>query len=172
MVYKSTSRRRVFVGYHHDVDQAYYDRFVFLFDEVYEIVADRSLDREVDSDDPEYVMRRIRENYLKGSSVTVVLCGEETWKRKYVDWEIRASLSQEMGLIGINLPTNPLTPDNKYIVPARLHDNLLSGYAVWQSRWQALEDSPDLLSELVERALLRDKSLIDNSRQTMKRNLS
>jgi len=171
VVYKSTSRRRVFISYHHDVDQGYYDEFVLLFDKIYEIVADRSLDREVDSDDPEYVMRRIRENYLKGSSVTIVLCGKETWKRKYVDWEIRASLGQEMGLIGVNLPTNPLSPDGKYIVPNRLHDNIVSDYAVWKWSWGKLTSNPDLLTELIEDALRRDKSLIDNSRATMKRNL-
>jgi len=172
MVYKATPRRRVFVSYHHDVDQGYYQQFVGLFDELYEIVADRSLDREVDSDNPEYVMRRIRENYLKGSSATIVLCGKETWKRKYVDWEICASLNQQMGLIGVNLPTNPLSPEGKYIVPARLHDNIVSGYAVWQLSWAKLEDTPDLLSKLIEAALQQDKNLIDNSRPTMKRNLS
>lgn len=171
MAYKSTPRRRVFISYHHDVDEEYYDEFVLLFDKLYEIVADRSLDRRVDSDDPEYVMRRIRGSYLKGSSVTIVLCGEETWKRKYVDWEIRASLGQEMGLIGVNLPTNPLTPDEKYLVPSRLHDNIESDYAVWQWSWGKLTGNPDLLTELIEDALRRDKSLIDNSRATMKRNL-
>ena len=89
MIYRAI-RRKVFVSYHHDLDQAYYDRFSALFCGVYDILQDRSLDRRIGSEEAEYVMRRIREDYLRGSSVTIVLCGRETPWRKYVDWEICA----------------------------------------------------------------------------------
>src|SRR2546423_15153149 len=77
-------RRKVFVSYHHDADGAYYDAFARLFSRGLEVVRDNSIERRIGSDDPDYVMRRIRENYLTGSSVTIVLCGWNTFGRKHV----------------------------------------------------------------------------------------
>ena len=34
----------------------------------------------------------IRDDYLRKSTVTVVLVGKHTWQRKFVDWEIGSSL--------------------------------------------------------------------------------
>ncbi|MCD5414064.1 MAG: TIR domain-containing protein [Clostridiales bacterium] len=70
-------------------------------------------------------MRRIRELYLKDSAVTIVLIGKCTWARRYVDWEIQASLRQgetikPNGLFGIELPSY-----NNNIYPERLNMNLL-----------------------------------------------
>lgn len=72
---------KVFVSYHHDNDQRWYDQFTRVFADAYDLVTDRSLGACVESDDCEYVMRVIREQYLTGTSVTIVLCGNETWKR-------------------------------------------------------------------------------------------
>ncbi|MBN1655077.1 MAG: TIR domain-containing protein [Deltaproteobacteria bacterium] len=41
---------------------------------------------------PDYVMRRIRDEHLRDSTVTIVMIGNCTWSRKYVDWELQASL--------------------------------------------------------------------------------
>ena len=97
-------KRRVFVSYHHGGDQLYYDAFCSHFCGSLNVFADRSLDRARDSDDPEYIMRYIRENHLSGASTMIVLCGAGTRWRKYVDWEIRAGLAQQMSLIGVKLP--------------------------------------------------------------------
>ena len=78
-----------------------------VFADDYEVIQDNSVEREIDSNDAEYVTRRIREDFITGSSCTVVLCGAETPQRKFVDWEIKATLDKEHGLIGINLPTIP-----------------------------------------------------------------
>jgi hypothetical protein len=66
----------------------------------------------IDSDDTDYVMQRIREVYLKGTTVTLVMFGRCTWARRYVDWEIQAALRQDReiipnGLLGIKLPSYP-----------------------------------------------------------------
>ena len=127
-------RRRVFVSYHHGGDRQYYDAFSRLMADTYEVVQDTSVERQVDSDDVEYVLRTIRENYVTGSSCTVVLCGAGTPWRKFVDWEIKATLDKEHGLIGVNLPTNPANANGTFTVPDRLYDNIDSGYAVW-STW-------------------------------------
>ena len=70
-------KRKVFVSYHHRGDQAYYDAFSQAFHDTYEVITDNSLEREVDSDNVDYVMRRIRENHITGSSCTIVLVGGE-----------------------------------------------------------------------------------------------
>ena len=159
-------KRRVFVSYHHDNDESYYDLFAVWFASISDVVTDRSLDRRVDTDDPEYTMRRIREGHLRGSSCTIVLCGLQTYQRKYVDWEICASLNQEAGLLGVLLPKPWQTP-----IPARLYDNVASGYAVLVP-WSNLVASPYNLRLLLENALARRKALIVNSRPTMRRNAS
>jgi MTH538 TIR-like domain (DUF1863) len=168
-VYPRAPRRKLFVSYHHDRDQEYYDHFSSVFCGSFELATDRSLARRIGSESAEYVMRRIREDYLTGSSVTVVLCGEQTPWRKYVDWEICASLNQQMGLVGINLPTNPVRTDGTCIVPDRLRDNIVSGYAVWAS-WNGMAAEPRRLQALLEKALGASKTLIDNSRPTRQRN--
>ena len=110
----------MFVSYHHGGDRAYYDAFSQLFDASYDVIQDNSVEREIDSDDAEYVIRRIREDFITGSSCTVVLCGTDTPKRKFVDWEIKATLDKEHGLIGINLPANPRLLNGNVTVPNRL----------------------------------------------------
>lgn len=109
-------KRKVFVSYHHSGDQAYYDAFSKAFCDTYDVITDNSLEREVDSENVDYVMRRIRENYISGSSCTIVLVGKDTWGRKYVDWEIKATLEKEHGLIGVRLPTAPVSSENKVTV--------------------------------------------------------
>ncbi len=90
------TRRKVFISYHHRGDQEWSNRFTKLFAEHYEIFYDNSLDGRIRSDDPEYIHRAIREDHIVGSSITIVLCGAETWKRKYVDWEIHSTLHLNM----------------------------------------------------------------------------
>jgi len=85
----------------------------------------------------ETLRQKVRDEYLRDSTVTVVLIGAETWKRKHVDWEIGASIRQtkynpRSGLIGIILPTYPRSDQTKYdpyTIPPRLYDNIKCLYA-------------------------------------------
>lgn len=162
-------KRRIFVSYHHHGDRAYYNEFARMFAATYDAIEDNSVVREIDSNNSDYVIRAIRENYITGSSCTVVLCGAQTPWRKFVDWEIRATLDKQHGLIGINLPTNPLTPQNKYTVPDRLHDNIVSGYAAWL-QWNDLTQGPGFLTQQIEAATTKSAALIMNSRPLRQRN--
>jgi hypothetical protein len=129
------AKRRVFVSYHHG-DEAEARAFVNAFGGPHGVFTHRGIgltfnDDIIKSTDPEYVMRRIREIYLQDSTVTIVLIGTCTHSRRYVDWEIKASLRQGLvtpnGLIGIilpsayrpNLPGIPVFP----IVPDRFYTN-------------------------------------------------
>jgi len=162
-------KRKVFLSYHHGADQAYYNAFAQTFCNAYDVISDTSLERQIDSDSVDYVMRRIRENYITGSSCTIVLVGKDTWGRKYVDWEIKATLEKEHGLIGVQLPTAPTTAQNTVLVPYRLNDNIQSGYAIWLS-WQQITAAAQTCTQYIELANSSDKRLIINTRDRLLRN--
>lgn len=162
-------KRSVFVSYHHGGDQVYYDAFTKAFDDTYDIIFDNSLERRIDSDDVKYVLQRIRDTFVKGSSCTVVLCGAETPWRKYVDWETKATLDMKHGLIGVNLPTNPANTNGSATVPDRLHDNIQSGYAVWTD-WTAFTANASAVKGFIEQAIAKSAQSIVNNRQMMARN--
>jgi hypothetical protein len=161
------TRRKVFVSYHHGGDQAYYDEFSRFFHDQYEAVRDNSLERIIQSDDTEYVMRQIREQYITGTSCTIVLIGAQTHERKYLDWEIKATLDKGHALLGIVLPTHAKNPAGEIIVPDRFLDNFKSGYAVW-SHWNGL--TSEQLTQLINSAIAKPKFQINNSRQMRQRN--
>lgn len=160
------TKRKIFVSYHHGNDQWYYNEFSRFFSDTYDVIQDSSLGRAVDSDDPEYVIRRIRENNITGTSCTIILCGAQTPQRKYVDWEIKATLDKGHGLIGINLPSS-ISNSNGVVVPDRFNDNYHSGYAVW-IQWQGL--APQAITQAIELANSMPSNLINNSRQMRRRN--
>ena len=124
-------KHKVFISYHHEMDQAYRDRFV-------KIMADYIVDKSVDTGDIvdcnlplDEIRRRIRDDFIADATVTVVLIGPCTWRRKHVDWEIGSSLSDtdnndRCGLLGILLPEHPNFQKQEYdprLVPPRLADN-------------------------------------------------
>lgn len=109
----SIVRRKCFISYHH-ADQRTVDQFVREFDHEYDCFIARGLGEEmpgevIQSTNTDYVMQRIREKFLGGSTVTIVLMGTCTWARRYVDWELQSSLRRGQhttpnGLLGIRLP--------------------------------------------------------------------
>jgi hypothetical protein len=130
-----TAKHRVFVSFFHD-DEAYRRRWDELFSGILTSVSVKS--GEIDSlGSAEYIKRLIREHDIAQASVVVVLVGLKTHCRKYVDWEVSAGLNRKVGgysgLIGIWLPNHPNfgsgTSWTAESTPARLADNLSSGYA-------------------------------------------
>lgn len=167
---KAPVKPRVFVSYHHQLDQGYYDRFAQLFAGAFDIFTDNSIARKIDSDDSDYQQRVIREQHITGSSITIVLCGAETWKRRWVDWEIHMTLNKEHALLGIVLPTATTNPLGEIIVPDRLLANVNSGYASW-IHWT---DDPRALRTAIDAAKQRALQTrnIDNSAPRMVRSRS
>lgn len=126
-------RHKVFVSYHHDNDQNYRDKFEKLFSDVHDIMITKSV--QIGDIEPnlktERVRQKIRDEYLRDSTVTVVLVGTETWKRKHVDWEIGSSIKKteynsRSGLLGIFLPTYSMNGNsyNEFTIPPRLQKNV------------------------------------------------
>ncbi|MFM1999320.1 MAG: hypothetical protein RL204_1267 [Bacteroidota bacterium] len=76
---------------------------------------DKSLNIRIDSDDEDHVMRKIRENYLSDSTVTIFLIGSHSAEKLgqdeqvYIKRELQASLfdgkaNSKNGILGIVLP--------------------------------------------------------------------
>ena len=163
---------RVFISHHHEDDEQVKDFVDRFSNDIFKAeIVGPTYDTEINSDDPEYIMKVIRENYLTDSTVTIVMIGKETWKRKYVDWEIASTLrddpvNKRSGLIGIFLPG--LNEWNTK-VPERLQDNVNTGYA----KLYTYPLYPSYLEDWIEEAFERkekEEYLVDNSRALYKYN--
>lgn len=180
--HQQNDRHKVFVSYHHDNDQYYKDRFKTLFADIYDTMVSKSVE---DGDihpnlKTDTIRQKIRDENLRDSTVTVVLIGSETWKRKHVDWEIGSSIrhteyNPRSGLLGILLPTYPRPPGepNKYYlhtIPPRLHDNIECRFA----KIYGWSNDPDTVQSWIHEAFKRrDKNPPpDNSRLSFKNNRS
>jgi hypothetical protein len=134
-----SNRHKTFISYHHANDENYKKEFKKIFSDIHDIIV--PWDVEIGDIDPnlktDTIRRKIRDEYLSDSSVTVVLIGSQTWQRKHVDWEIYSSLrdtsaNPRSGLVGILLPTHPNFQGsgvNQYTLPPRFYDNWANGFA-------------------------------------------
>ena len=101
---------KVFISYHHYNDQGYKDDLVTLARQ-HEVFIDKSVDTgDIDDSLPDERIREIiRDEYLRDSTVTIVLVGQGTKHRKHVDWEIYSSMfdgkiNKKSGIVVVNLP--------------------------------------------------------------------
>ena len=106
---------RVFVSYHHANDQLYKDALVEWAREN-NVFIDGSVDTgDIAEGLSDLTIRtKIRDEYLKDTTVTILLCGTETAKRKHIDWELYSSMidgvkNKKSGIIVINLPSTGCT---------------------------------------------------------------
>ena len=83
---------KTFVSFHHDDEEQLKDEILRRGDA--EEFIDKSVgDGDIDPDlDEATIMRKIREEYLYDSTVTLVLVGWETARRPYINSEVQASL--------------------------------------------------------------------------------
>lgn len=115
----SIARHRVFISYYHHDDQRYKDylikmqKFNIETMQMQSIFEDFSVhEKEIDDAglSSEQIRCIIRDEYIKDATVLILLCGENTKKRKHIDWELHAAMydspaNRQMGIIVINLPT-------------------------------------------------------------------
>lgn len=120
---------------------------------------------------PGYIRRAIKEKYIAKTSITIVLCGAETCKRRYVDWELYTTLHHKHALLGIALPTALRIARRNILIPERLYQNIQSGYAHFIEEWPI---NADAVKKALEMTMKKGKftSLINNRLPTMVRNLS
>ena len=177
-----TKRHKVFISYHVD-DQVDKDRFV-------KFMADHIVDKSVNTGDIvdcnlplDEIRRRIRDNFIADATVTVVLIGPCTWRRKHVDWEIGSSLmdtnkNPRCGLLGIILPNHPdyrAEEYNQRLIPPRLADNCNGNdrYAcIYDWPGKKVKGRARRISDWIHQAFLRRKKQPDpdNSREQFANN--
>lgn len=106
---------KTFISYHHENDQVYKEHLSYLayqfnvFEDCSVEVGD--IDEELSS---ETIRRIIRDDYLRDTKVTILLCGTETRFRKHIDWEIKSSMidgevNKRSGILIIDLPSTSST---------------------------------------------------------------
>jgi len=172
-------RHNVFISYHHKNDEFYKIEFERLFAGIYDILETKAVN---DGDINPYlktetIRQKIRDEFIRNASVTIVLIGEETWKRKHIDWEISSSirdtkLNSRTGLIGIILPSYPrndISKYNQYTIPPRLYDNIKCKFAKIYN-WS--NNPEDVRSWIHDAFLRRQKINPDNSRDLFVTNRS
>lgn len=135
------TKHKVFISYHHENDQCYKEYLVAMAAQ-YELFIDHSVDMGDVSDDldDQRIREIIRDDYLQDSTVTIVLVGTETAKRKHVDWEIYSSMydgkkNKKSGVLVITLPTIT-TPYSPIQVQHGPKEKALYPGTAWQKpRW-------------------------------------
>jgi hypothetical protein len=122
----------------------------------------------IDSTNTDYVMQRIRSLYLRDSTVTIVLIGKCTWARRFVDWEVQASLRNPAdgypnGVVAIQLW------DSYKTLPNRVRLNVNSGYSKFYAYPKSSASLENIINEAFD-ARFDKQNLIDNTRDRFSNN--
>ena len=171
-------KHKVFVSFDHE-DQGYKNKFVDMMEGD---IVDKSVE-DGDIDDiwltTETIRQKIRDEFIRDATVTVVLIGPCTWQRKHVDWEIGSSLrdthrNPRCGLLGILLPNHANYGTKRYtsrLIPPRLADNCRGQDPF--ARICDWSDDPESVGNWIHRAFSRRNGTPpNNSRQQFARNRS
>lgn len=103
-------KHKTFISFHSDDEWAKIE--LENMNELKEIFINKSVkDGDIDDDLPDDEIRRIiRKDFLEDSTVTILLVGQETKNRKFIDWELHASMINTenhrcSAILCINLPS-------------------------------------------------------------------
>ena len=106
---------KVFISYHHSNDQAYKNALID-FGKNFGVFIDNSVDTGDVTEDlsDDAIREKIRDDYLRDSTVTILLVGLKTKGRKHINWEIYSSMfdgvrNKKSGILVINLPSTQCT---------------------------------------------------------------
>lgn len=176
-------RHKVFVSYHHELDESRKKIFELRFGNSYDVIVPGAVQvGDIDPNLPhETIRQKIRDEYLRDASVTIVLVGARTWQRRHVDWEISSTLRDTAlnprgGLLGVILPgyydayyggrRGRFDPNT---IPPRLWDNVQCGFAKLHD-WS--EDHAQVQDWVHEAYLRKGRLQPDNSRDLFRNNRS
>lgn len=144
----------VFISYHHRYDQAYKNKLI-QFGKDFSVFIDKSVDTGGISEDlsDQAIRKKIRDEYLRDSTVTIVLVGSETKRRKHIDWEIYSSMfdgvkNKKSGILVINLPVPQCTSytaahgeeEKRLIYPDQSSWTTIKSRAKYEARYPHLPD--------------------------------
>ena len=144
----------VFISHHHKKDQFYKDELI-KFGKNFGVFIDKSVDTGSISEDlsDQAIREKIRDDYLRDSTVTILLAGLETKRRKHIDWEIYSSMfdgvrNKKSGILVINLPSTQCTHftaahgenEKRTIYPEQRSWMNIDSRAEYESRYLHLPD--------------------------------
>jgi len=188
-MYPSTlPRRKVFISYFKG-DKPWVDALVRDYGQpgtgvfIPSVVGVKDEDDFVDSDNSDYIISAIRERYIQDTSVTIVVIGQCTHSRKYVDWEIKGSLRQPAngmpnGLLGLAVapPKDYLGNPIWHTLPDRFSKNYVQNRAdLSYARYYTWPTSGVDLRKWIEEAYnlaANNANLIQNPQEIIWRNLT
>jgi len=168
-----TPKHNTFISFHHEDEYYKYeietDWGNYADGFISKAVGDGDIDPSLKT---ETIRQKIRDEFISEATVTMVLIGDGTWRRKHVDWEIGSSLintrlNTRTGLLGIIIPTyyrsiylkSELTENgeqyNPNTIPPRLYDNVRCGYAKIYS-WPS---NPRIVKTWIHEAFERQKTI-------------
>lgn len=169
-------RHKCFVSYHGDDIEAV-TSFVEAFGDVFipRVVGVSDSDSfadPVNSNDESYIKEQIGSKYMSDSTVTILYVGSCTWARKFVDWELSATLRKDTKnkLSGLMAILPPGVSSGK--LPGRFADNWAegnSGYARFYRYPRSAAELRSWIQDAFDARSTRD-DLIDNSQLLRKRN--
>lgn len=165
-------QRNCFVSYHHENDQKYLSKLRKVIGGMK--VADYSLKDDIGHLTEETIYKKVRTK-MRNCSVTIVLVGERTGHRKWIDWEIWASLRSYTHPVDTFLSFKPngllviFLPVNEHSIPERLQDNINSGYAVCM-KWENLEKDFESKVNYAYWNRTNNKYKINNTRERLNNN--
>lgn len=152
------AKHRVFISYHHANDQWYKNELIQwngwfnLFEDYSVHVGDIDDSNMTD----EQIRTYIRDNYLRQSTVTILLVGTETRFRKHVDWELYSSMhntenNPKSGIIVVMLPSTGCT--HCYAGHEGEKETVCTNYSNWRpvtSEAQFERDYPNLPPRIID----------------------
>jgi hypothetical protein len=167
-----TPRHKVFISYYHADDQAYKDKLIQMKE--YDIsrnqivsIFDNYSVNEDEIDDTnmtdEQIRCEIRDNYIKNATVLILLCGENTRKRKHIDWEIHAAMydsdyNPKMGILVINVDGG-----NRQIACGKEEENIIAPFTNWVQLNKDIatlkQDYPNLPDRIIANIARSDVSI-------------
>ena len=113
--------KKIFISYDYENDSNYKNLLV-AWDKNKEFdfnFYDGSVTAAIDSNDADYIKRRIKEK-IDASTHLLCIVGKHTSKSKWVDWEIRTAIALKKKLIGVKIEKENTSPQS-----------LLGGEATW-----------------------------------------
>jgi hypothetical protein len=141
------NKHKVFISFKYTEDHYYKDKLVEL-SEKYGTFFDYSVgEGEISGTlSDEQIRRKIRDEFIKDATVTILLIGKNMNQSKFIDWEVHASMydsekNPQMGIVCINLPES----DTWMLDCDRIiKDNATWAAVDWTPALEDLEDQPKL----------------------------
>lgn len=147
-------RHKTFISFHCDDEWA--KTYLEQLNDYGDYFVNKSVQEgDIDDDLPDEKIRQIiRDEFLRDTTVTVLLVGQKTKTRKFIDWEIHASMidttkNPKSGIVCINLPSAPQS--NR--APSDREKHLVNPYATWtsfRSRKEYEENYPYMPSRIID----------------------